>query len=214
VVIADAPIFLLPDSTREPLRVAKQGSALRLIEQAGDWDRIEFQDPEYGRRVGYIQTKFAQRAIDRALEPVDVSVPEAPATGEASPTRPAQEPLRGAGTPVRTTPPHGGMPTKYKVWGGILLGLSAYYFASYAVTEPNRITCIFDTCYSNNTLRSIWLTMGFGLAGGGTAVLAVGAHAGQETAPSITVTPGSISITRTIGLSRRSLRFPRRPSVQ
>src|SRR5712691_8974944 len=60
LVLSPSPIFEQPDTSLEPLRVAKEGSALRLVEQSGEWCKVEFQDPQYGRRLGYIQTKFVQ----------------------------------------------------------------------------------------------------------------------------------------------------------
>jgi hypothetical protein len=206
VVIAAAPIFLLPDASREPLRVAKEGSALRAIERSGEWYNVEFQDPEYGRRVGYIQAKYVQVPATRGLEPVDVSVPEASRSEQPRTTTPVELPRAPIQPPSGRTA-HNGMPTKYKVWGGILLGLSAYYFTSYAVTEPNRITCLFDGCYSTNTLRTIWLTMGIGLAGGGMAVLAVGAQNGRDASPSISISPRAVAVRETITVSRKRLRL-------
>src|SRR5262245_21590645 len=60
IVTNAAPIFLLPDNTRTPLRVASVGSRLGLIKAEGDWFNIEFRDPQYGERVGYIERKFAR----------------------------------------------------------------------------------------------------------------------------------------------------------
>jgi Outer membrane protein beta-barrel domain len=55
-----APVFLEPNTNREPLRVAREGSILVLDEVNGDWCRVQFQDPEYGRRTGFIQTRFVR----------------------------------------------------------------------------------------------------------------------------------------------------------
>jgi len=78
-VVSAAPIYVQPDATRQPLRVAKEGSMLRVVQsdaQFADWTCVEFADPQYGRRVGYVQTKFL-RVMTPAFqqEPVDVSVP-------------------------------------------------------------------------------------------------------------------------------------------
>ena len=75
VVNENAPVFVQPDAALQPLRVAKVGSALNV---AGDvnsnWYRVEFQDPQFGRRVGYVEKRFVT-AI--GPESVDLSVPEA-----------------------------------------------------------------------------------------------------------------------------------------
>src|SRR5262249_52735099 len=57
VMLVDGPVFIRPDESRTPLRVLKQGTAIRVLEEQGDWVRIEFQDSQFGRRVGYVQRK-------------------------------------------------------------------------------------------------------------------------------------------------------------
>jgi len=76
IVTNAAPIFLLPDNTRTPLRVASAGSRLGLIKVEGDWYNIEFRDPQYGERVGYVEKKFA-RLSQPDLQPMDLSISEA-----------------------------------------------------------------------------------------------------------------------------------------
>lgn len=60
VMIEAAPAFLLPDTTRTPLRVLERGTRLRVLEERGDWVRVEFNDPQFGPRVGYVQRKYVQ----------------------------------------------------------------------------------------------------------------------------------------------------------
>ncbi|HET7221549.1 MAG TPA: hypothetical protein VFJ02_26015 [Vicinamibacterales bacterium] len=60
-LIADAPAFLLPDATRTPLRVLASGTAVTILEESPGWMRVEFQDPQFGPRVGYIESKFVRR---------------------------------------------------------------------------------------------------------------------------------------------------------
>lgn len=201
LVVAAAPIFLLPDASRAPLRVAKEGSALRLIERTGDWCNVEFQDPDYGRRVGYIQAKFVQLVVERALEPVDLSLPDA-RTGQRYATTPVED--LPPPQPIQKTRQSGGMPTRYKVWGGIMLGLGTYYFASYAVTPPNSVVCLVS-CNSTNDLRTAWLYMGAGLTAGGVDVLVAGARHGPDTSPSISISPSGVTLHETITLSGKHL---------
>jgi len=54
---ATTPVFASADDTQIPLRVARENSVLRLLEVSGDWCRIEFQDPDLGRRVGFVRTR-------------------------------------------------------------------------------------------------------------------------------------------------------------
>src|SRR4029078_12823192 len=52
----------------------KEGSTLRLVEKSDEWCTVQFQDPEFGLRTGYIQTRFLL-LVSPKLEPVDLSVP-------------------------------------------------------------------------------------------------------------------------------------------
>jgi hypothetical protein len=60
VTTATAPVFLKPDATLVPLRQLPVGTRLRIIDEKGDWLHVEFQDRQYGRRVGYIQRAFVR----------------------------------------------------------------------------------------------------------------------------------------------------------
>jgi hypothetical protein len=57
---AAAPIFALPDATRTPLRTMPAGTTFFVRDQKGDWVQIEFNDPQFGRRVGWVQRKFVR----------------------------------------------------------------------------------------------------------------------------------------------------------
>jgi hypothetical protein len=59
----NAPVFASASGQQEPLRIARQGSVLLLLDAQGEWCRVEYQDPELGRRTGYVQRKFVR--IDR-----------------------------------------------------------------------------------------------------------------------------------------------------
>jgi hypothetical protein len=56
----NAPVFASANDRQQPLRVARQGSVLLLLEEQGDWCRVEYQDPELGLRTGYVQRKFVR----------------------------------------------------------------------------------------------------------------------------------------------------------
>ncbi len=51
--------MLLPDASREPLRLLEAGTVLRFLDEDSGWFRAEFQDFHYGRPVGYVQKKDA-----------------------------------------------------------------------------------------------------------------------------------------------------------
>ena len=60
IIAEAAPVFALPDSTRTPLRTLDAGTIVRIVEQKGEWIRVEFNDRQWGRRIGYVHRKFVQ----------------------------------------------------------------------------------------------------------------------------------------------------------
>lgn len=60
VIREAAPVYLLPDTTRTPLRTLPAGTTVRVLEEKGDWIRVEFRDNQYGARVGFVQRKHVQ----------------------------------------------------------------------------------------------------------------------------------------------------------
>jgi len=60
VVAEKAPVFLLPDTSRVPLRTLEPGTVLRILESTGDWLRVEFPDRQFGPRQGYIERKYVR----------------------------------------------------------------------------------------------------------------------------------------------------------
>lgn len=59
-MIEAAPAFLRPDSSRPPLRVLERGARLQVLEVRGDWLLVEFDDPQYGPRRGYVERKYVR----------------------------------------------------------------------------------------------------------------------------------------------------------
>jgi hypothetical protein len=53
-VAENAPILLLPDRARLPLRTLAAGTPVFVIGAEGEWLHIEFQDERFGLRVGYV----------------------------------------------------------------------------------------------------------------------------------------------------------------
>ena len=65
VVIEAAPIYLLPDARRTPLRTLAPGIVVRILEETGDWFKVEFRDQQFGPRVGYVQRRHVERAKEK-----------------------------------------------------------------------------------------------------------------------------------------------------
>jgi hypothetical protein len=67
-VIADAPIYLQIGMTI-PLRVAAVGTMLRVLSESGEWTQVQFQDPQFGLRTGWVASKLIRKA-QPDLEPM------------------------------------------------------------------------------------------------------------------------------------------------
>ena len=98
-VTANAPIYIGPAASPTPLRVAAPGTVLRVVGQEGDWLQVEFNDPQWGPRVGWVQRTYVQVRVPE-LEPMDLSVKPQPPAMNASPQR-AEAPSRPAETYFR-----------------------------------------------------------------------------------------------------------------
>src|SRR5688572_16714970 len=85
-----APVFAAANETQAPVRTARAGSILLLIGTNAEWTRVEFQDPQFGRRLGFVQTKFLRfNKRASAAAPVTVGPPQAPSSSQ-QPTRSAK----------------------------------------------------------------------------------------------------------------------------
>lgn len=94
VAVEQAPVYVTPDPSRTPLRVAAQGTVFKVLAEEGAWTRVQFQDPQWGPRTGYVQTS-ALRFQRPELTPMDLSVREdqpAPAPAPVPRERYAVEP--------------------------------------------------------------------------------------------------------------------------
>jgi len=67
VTAASSPVFILPDAERTPLRTLPPGTRLRVLREQGDWLRVEFDDPWWGPRVGYVEKTLVE--MTEEIEP-------------------------------------------------------------------------------------------------------------------------------------------------
>ena len=87
-----APVFLLPDATRTPLRTLQPGLSALVERVQGEWVQIIFNDPQLGRRTGWVQLKYVTLSAAPPPSP-PTAAPEKPA-GTASQTRKPVPPVR------------------------------------------------------------------------------------------------------------------------
>ena len=74
-VTANAPIYIAAAVSTTPLRVAAPGTVLRVLQQEPDWIQVEFNDPQWGPRVGWVQRSLLSLSTE-APQPVAPPVPD------------------------------------------------------------------------------------------------------------------------------------------
>ncbi|MEO5824093.1 MAG: hypothetical protein ABIT71_26600 [Vicinamibacteraceae bacterium] len=178
ITTQDAPLFIGMDDRGTPLRVAKADSRLKVLKEEGDWVLVEFEDPQWGRRQGYVRVSLVER---EAQVPVDVSVRDAPVTPIADAGARAAQAMGGE-------PERRGMPAGLK-WSGIglLIGGGATLGIGAALQDDD---CYDFDYYSCDELRQGFYVFGGILAGTGLALLAIGAAKGGAPRTSIGMTHG------------------------
>jgi hypothetical protein len=69
--IADdgTPVVLYPDPSRPALTRLAAGTPIRTGDSEGDWVNVVFQDPRFGRRVGYVLRQHVLKDGTRLAEP-------------------------------------------------------------------------------------------------------------------------------------------------
>ena len=95
-VSATAPVFLLPDATRTPLRTLPAGTIVRIGEVRGDWVQITFNDGVLGQRTGWMERKFITFGPVIEADPAQKTEPTIPPATQPRPRvppRPVRQPI-------------------------------------------------------------------------------------------------------------------------
>jgi opacity protein-like surface antigen len=77
--LSEAPVFLLPDETREPLRTLPAGTSLAVLQVRDDWVQVTWNDAQFGRRTGWIQQKLVRLSSAQSPD-ADARPPAVPPT--------------------------------------------------------------------------------------------------------------------------------------
>jgi hypothetical protein len=104
VVVVDAPVYVLPDETRTPLRTLIASTVVHVLAAGDDWYRVEFPDRQFGPRVGFMRPKFLRARSSEALTERSPSLEpmRQPTSTEIVPSPPEQQ-LPPAQTPALAT---------------------------------------------------------------------------------------------------------------
>ena len=73
-VTTNAPIYAAAQETPTPLRVAAVGTRLLVLSTDGDWIQVDYNDPQLGRRVGWVLGHYVS-LTSHDLRPMDLRCP-------------------------------------------------------------------------------------------------------------------------------------------
>lgn len=82
-ILSEAPIYLLPEDTRKPLRTLPIGTSLIVLQVRDEWIQITFNDAQFGRRTGWVQQKYVRLS---AAQPADDARPPASVPPSSTPS--------------------------------------------------------------------------------------------------------------------------------
>jgi opacity protein-like surface antigen len=154
LVATAAPVYLLPDATRTPLRTLPVGVALTILQRQGDWLQVTFEDAQLGRRTAWIEAK-AVRIRPASAEPA----PEPPDPPAAAGARPGAAPSRPPATQSRRPAPRrpAAQPIGARIFGGAALEWMSAKKSFDAVTESDRVTSYGGGVQATNLWRGLFL---------------------------------------------------------
>jgi hypothetical protein len=65
VAVANTPVYVQPVVRRTPLAVFPVGTRFDILDEGESWVRVEWNDPRWGRRIGYVE-KNRVRLMDES----------------------------------------------------------------------------------------------------------------------------------------------------
>lgn len=137
VTAGATPVFLQP-GTMTPLRTMPSGTHVKVLQERGPWAEIEFNDPQFGRRVGWVELKLLRMSLP-AMTP-----PAAPAS------RPSPEPAPAAAPPSRQnsspvqSPRKSGKSIKIRGYVTNLVSPTEFEIEDYRITRDNALVLDFE----------------------------------------------------------------------
>jgi hypothetical protein len=64
-ITSEGPVFIRPGA-ETALRILAIGTDLKVMQEDAGWVEVEFTDPQFGRRVGWVETKLIRTTLDDA----------------------------------------------------------------------------------------------------------------------------------------------------
>ena len=100
VLVERAPVYLRADATRTPLRTLNPGAEVTVMREQGGWVQVEFRDPQFGSRTGFVEARFVRKVASAAL-PANPSAVQPRASSET--VLPAEPAVRSTSKAERTS---------------------------------------------------------------------------------------------------------------
>jgi hypothetical protein len=98
-IIKNAPMYLLPDASRQPLLVMEAGALVEVHRREGGWLNVTVEGSQMGRRTGYVDARLIEVFERQAPEPPRITA------ATAIPPRTPEEPIsRAAPAQTQATP--------------------------------------------------------------------------------------------------------------
>ncbi len=141
----DAPVYLLADDTRKPLRVLPAGTSLSVLRIEGDWVQVTFQDAQFGRRTGWIQREFVKLGSVQPLPP------------EGAPPTPEQQ-TRQTPPPSSTAAPREGL--GFRGFGTVTFDKMTASESFKAITEKDTATFFGGGVQVTNLVQGLFVELG------------------------------------------------------
>lgn len=155
LVATAAPVYLLPDATRTPLREVPVGMALTILQRKGDWLQVTFEDGQLGHRTAWIEAKAVRirpASAEPAIDPPGAPSPTTPAARPGTPPESPPAPTRRARQPRRRPAPVG-----LRLFGGAALDWMSASRSFDAVTGSDRVTSYSGGVQVTNLWRGLFL---------------------------------------------------------
>lgn len=103
-IAVEAPVFIRPGA-ETALRFLSIGTELRVLQESAGWVEVEFTDSQFGRRVGWVETRLILTKSEAAARSGAPRVEARVVADRPLPTPRVERPLgRDAGTPPLQSP--------------------------------------------------------------------------------------------------------------
>jgi hypothetical protein len=103
-VTVAGPVFIRPGA-ETALKVLSIGTELKVLQEDAGWTEVEFNDPQFGRRVGWVESKLIRTALEDSSRRGAPRVEARVVADRPLPSPPASRPVGGEAAIEAAAPP-------------------------------------------------------------------------------------------------------------